>query len=514
MEFLAQMWSLLGLLTVLQNVLPSQLLWLLHSLWQSVQDSLTPYSYFDVPEFLGSASVEPNDLYRHAHLYLHHSLLPDSPPGPPRLTLSLPRSPDPASAAPSFSLSPNHSLEDAYAGHRMLWTHHADTLQDSLEERRAFSLRLPKRHAAALLPAYLAHVSAAADRLERSSRPRRLHTNSPAAGAGAGAWCSVPFRHPATFATLALDPALKSRLVADLSAFADARDFYRRTGRPWKRGYLLHGPPGSGKSSLVAAMANHLRYDVYDLELTRVASNAALRSLLLQTTNRSLIVIEDIDCSLDLTADRRRRRRHPPKQARKQAKKIGSLDESDGDASDADDRRSAGDEGRVTLSGLLNFTDGLWSCCGDERIIVFTTNYADRVDPALLRPGRMDVHVRLGPCGAHAARELTERYVGVAEHELLGEVESCIEAGAEMTPAEVGEVLLRSREEPDTAVRELVAELRERLRGGGRGDKDVEGWEEPVAESSEGSPEKKETRWEGRGRLRSLTKSDSGRRGV
>lgn len=538
MEFLAQMWSLLGLLTVLQNVLPSQLLSLLHSLWQSLQDSLNPYSYMDVPEYLGSASVEPNDLYRHVHLYLHHSLLllhrhsPTLVP-PPRLTLSLPRSPDPASSSPSFSLSPNHSLEDAYSGHRMLWTHHADTLQDSLEERRAFSLRLPKRHAAALLPAYLAHVSAAADRLERSSRPRRLHTNSPAAGAAS--WCSVPFRHPATFATLALDPALKSRLVADLSAFADGRDFYRRTGRPWKRGYLLHGPPGSGKSSLVAAMANHLRYDVYDLELTRVASNAALRSLLIQTTNRSLIVIEDIDCSLDLTADRRRLRLHLRRRRRllqattlsakvdlkKQKKNIvESFNESDGDTSGSGDCRS-GDQGRVTLSGLLNFTDGLWSCCGDERIIVFTTNYADRVDPALLRPGRMDVHVRLGSCGAHAARELTERYVGVAEHELLGEVENCIQAGAEMTPAEVGEVLLRSRDEPETAVRELVAELRERLRGGGgRGDKNEEGWEESMAmaESSEGSPEKKETRWEGRvrflGRLRSLTKSDSGRRGV
>lgn len=330
---------------------------------------------------------------------------------------------------------------------------------------------------------------------------------------GRTAWSHVAFEHPATFDTLAMDPDLKREIMDDLLAFSKGKDFYAKAGKPWKRGYLLYGPPGTGKSSMIAAMANFLRYDVYDLELTRVASNAALRSLLLHTTNRSLIVIEDIDCSLHLTADRRAGR-----QAKKQKKKTevnGPLDqsESDGDASDADGRR-AGDDGRVTLSGLLNFTDGLWSCCGDERIIVFTTNYADRVDPALLRPGRMDVHVRLGPCGAHAARELAERYVGVAEHELLGEVESCIEAGAEMTPAEVGEVLLRSREQPDTAVRELVAELRERLRGGGgRGDKDVEGWEE-----AEGSPEKKETRWEGRvrflGRLRSLTKSDSGRRGV
>ncbi|KAF8695077.1 hypothetical protein HU200_037685 [Digitaria exilis] len=521
MEFLSQMWSLLGLLTILQNVLPTQLLSLLHSLWQSLQDSLTPYSYFDVPEFLGSAAVEPNALYRHVHLYLHRSLLlsSSSSPPPPRLTLSLPRSAAASSAAapapPSVSLSPNHSVADVFNGHRAVWTHHADTLQDSLEERRSFSLRLPKRHAAALLPAYLAHLAAAADHLERSSRARRLHTNAASPrGAGAAAWASVPFCHPATFDTLALDPALKARLLADLTAFADGREFYRRTGRPWKRGYLLHGPPGSGKSSLIAAMANHLRYDVFDLELTRVTTNADLRALLIQTTNRSLIVIEDIDCSLHLTGDRSER-------LHKRRKLHAAAYDDDGDSdsdSDSDDDNNGADSHRgnkVTLSGLLNFTDGLWSCCGEERIIVFTTNHVEGIDPALLRPGRMDVHVRLDACGAHAMRELVQRYVGVGgDHEMLDAAEDSIRGGAEMTPAEVGEVLLRNRDEPETAVTELAAELKAR-----RNAADDLQWEDSAAELSDGSPTKKGRKglgWEGKvrilGRLRSLTKSDSGRR--
>ncbi|OEL14778.1 AAA-ATPase [Dichanthelium oligosanthes] len=516
MEFLSQMWSLLGLLTILQNVLPTQLLSLLHSLWQSLQDSITPYSYFDVPEFLGSAAVEPNALYRHVQLYLHRSLLLSSPP-PPRLTLSLPRSvaagagASAAPAPPSVSLSPNHSVADTFSGHRAVWTHHADTLQDSLEERRSFSLRLPKRHAAAVLPAYLAHLAAAADHLERSSRARRLHTNA-ASPRGAAAWASVPFCHPATFDTLALDPDLKARLLADLTAFAEGREFYRRTGRPWKRGYLLHGPPGSGKSSLIAAMANHLRYDVFDLELTRVTTNADLRALLIQTTNRSLIVIEDIDCSLHLTGDRglASERLHKRRKLHAAAYDDDSSDsDDDGGGNDADNHR-----GKVTLSGLLNFTDGLWSCCGEERIIVFTTNHVDGIDPALLRPGRMDVHVRLDACGAHAMRELAERYVGVGDHEMLDAAEDSIRAGAEMTPAEVGEVLLRNRDEPETAVTELAAELKAR-----RNAADDLQWEDSAAELSDGSPTKKGRKglgWEGKvrilGRLRSLTKSDSSRR--
>ncbi|KAG8056914.1 hypothetical protein GUJ93_ZPchr0002g26035 [Zizania palustris] len=51
------------------------------------------------------------------------------------------------------------------------------------------------------------------------------------------------------------------------------KDFYHQTGWPWKCGYLLHGPSGLGKSSLIAAMDNHLRYDVFDLELSRVITN-------------------------------------------------------------------------------------------------------------------------------------------------------------------------------------------------------------------------------------------------
>ncbi|MQM09053.1 hypothetical protein Taro_041914 [Colocasia esculenta] len=541
MEFLSQMWSFLGLLTVLQNVLPSQLLHLLHSLWQSLQDALTPYSYFDVPEFNGPCAVEPNDLYRHVHLYLHSSLLGGGHHSHPatRLTLSRPRN----SPHLSLSVAPNHAVEDHYDGHRLLWAHHVDTVQDSLEERRSFSLRAPKRFSrSGLLLPYLSHVSARAADFEHLSRDRRLHTNVSSSGSGcgggAGCWASVPFRHPATFDTLALDPTLKSRLMADLSAFTTGRDFYRRVGRAWKRGYLLHGPPGCGKSSLVAAMANHLRYDVFDLELTKVTDNAELRSLLIQTTNRSIIVIEDIDCSLHLTADRSEKLAK-----RSSRRRTHHLDVSD------DEDADGGDGQRVTLSGLLNFTDGLWSCCGEERIIVFTTNHKDGVDPALLRSGRMDVHVRLGACGTHAFRELVRGYLGVEEHGLLSVAESCIRAGGVLTPAEVGEVLLRNRGDADTAIAEAVAEMQTRVltsnKGGsdsGFGDSEVEertaggspagSWELVSAAAAGGSPlgykaggKRKAgavagstATWEKKvkflSRLRSLTKSDSGRRGV
>uniref|UniRef100_A0A0A9DZB1 Mitochondrial chaperone BCS1 n=1 Tax=Arundo donax TaxID=35708 RepID=A0A0A9DZB1_ARUDO len=63
---------------------------------------------------------------------------------------------------------------------------------------------------------------------------------------------------------------------------------------------LLYGPPGTGKSSLIAAMANHLRFDIYDLELSEVRSNSDLRRLLVGMSNRAILVIEDIDCTIEL----------------------------------------------------------------------------------------------------------------------------------------------------------------------------------------------------------------------
>ncbi|XXG64843.1 hypothetical protein AAC387_Pa05g2688 [Persea americana] len=97
-----------------------------------------------------------------------------------------------------------------------------------------------------------------------------------------------------------MDPELKRAIMEDLERSVERRELYRSAGRAWKRGCLLYGPPGTGKSSLIAAMANFLKFDVYDLELTDIGCNSDFRKLLLGTANRSIVVIEDIDCTADL----------------------------------------------------------------------------------------------------------------------------------------------------------------------------------------------------------------------
>ncbi|CAI0418639.1 unnamed protein product [Linum tenue] len=236
-------------------------------------------------------------------------------------------------------------------------------------------------------------------------------------------WGSVILQHPASFDTLALDSDLKRMIIGDLEKFVERKEFYKKVGRAWKRGYLLYGPPGTGKSTLIAAMANYLKFDIYDLELSSVYSNSDLKRVLLSTSNRSILVIEDIDCSSSKVHVRQ-------------------------------------DDG-----GILNFIDGLWSSCGDERIIVFTTNHKERLDPALLRPGRMDVHINLSYCTPEAFAILASNYLNVDDgsHRLYGEIEELIRS-VDVTPAEVTEELIKN-EDVDLAFEGVIDLLRKRKTG-------------------------------------------------
>jgi hypothetical protein len=120
---------------------------------------------------------------------------------------------------------------------------------------------------------------------------------------------------------------------------------------------------------------------------------------------------------------------------------------------------------QVTLSGLLNMVDGLWSSSGQERILIFTTNHKDRLDPALLRPGRMDMHVHMGYCGFVAFRELAANYHAVHDHPLFAEIENLLRE-VEVAPAEVAEKLL-AIDDADAAVEMAVKLLRDRKAGTG-----------------------------------------------
>ncbi|XP_021738417.1 AAA-ATPase At3g50940-like [Chenopodium quinoa] len=335
-----------------------------------------------------------------------------------------------------FSMDKNQEVVDIFNGVKLTWkkvTKQVKTKRFNEEnhEIQYYNLCFHKKHKDMVFTTYFQHILEQAQVVKKQKRTPKLHTlDSEIMHITTGTvWQSVNLDHPANFGTLAMDMEMKKMIMEDLDRFLKRKDFYRKVGKAWKRGYLLFGPPGTGKSSLIAAMANYLNFDIYDLELTDIGRNSDLRRLLIATANRSILVVEDIDCSIDLQ-----------KKMKAHQRNFQVLYSQQGN--------------EMTLSGLLNFMDGLWSSCGDERIIVFTTNHKDRLDPALLRPGRMDLHIHMSYCTQSALRTLSSNYLGITEHLLLTKIEQQVQE-TKVTPAEVGEQLMKS-ENSEEALRMLM----------------------------------------------------------
>ncbi|KAL0905693.1 hypothetical protein M5K25_024133 [Dendrobium thyrsiflorum] len=389
-----------------------------------------------VQEFNG---ILPNEMYKAVETYLSTKIPPDT------RFLQVAKQED--SEGLEVTMEQGETVVDFFQGIKFTWklvsqekkksvlSHRRNNSYMTLmHETKFFFLSFHKKHKVKALTAYFPHILQQFKNIKQEEKPIKIYTGNYENfyhyhGMPMDAWNGVNLDHPATFDTLAMDPDHKRSVKEDLKRFVRRKAYYRRVGKAWKRGYLLYGPPGTGKSSLIAAIANFLKFDIYDLELTEVRSNSALRKLLVGTANRSVLVIEDIDCTIDF----------------KERKKE--------DAVESSGRNKYHDE-KVTLSGLLNFIDGLWSSCGDERIIIFTTNHKERLDSALLRPGRMDMHIHMSYCSPSGFMTLLSNYHNVDNHPLKPEVERLLRE-VEATPAEVAEELMKS-DDSDDAMRCLI----------------------------------------------------------
>ncbi|KAJ7953047.1 AAA-ATPase [Quillaja saponaria] len=357
------------------------------------------------------------------------------------------------------ALDGGQKVKDIFEDIKLTWTYRKSSPPSAsqqqknsvnLDEKNMFVLTFDEKHREKVMESYLPHVLSAYKTIKSGKKVLKIHTKWPDRG---NIWQASELKHPATFETLAMEPELKKAIIDDLDRFLRRKEFYKKVGKAWKRGYLLYGPPGTGKSTLIAAIANYLKFDIYDLELSSVYSNSDLMRAVRNTSNRSILVIEDIDCNKEVhdrskvELDDSKKLYHPampmpvPMHPDQFPKKF-------------------------TLSGLLNYIDGLWSTCGEERFIIFTTNHIDRLDPALLRPGRMDMHIHLSFCKGHAFRFLASNYLDIhGHHPLFEEIESLMEE-IEVTPATVAEELMRS-EDPDVALQGLCNLLkRKKIEGG------------------------------------------------
>lgn len=188
---------------------------------------------------------------------------------------------------------------------------------------------------------------------------------------------------------------------------------YIDRGIPYRRGYLLHGPPGCGKSSFILALAGFLEYNICILNLNeRGLSDDRLNVLLSVAPPRSLILLEDIDAAF--------------------TKRENSRDAYPG----------------VTFSGLLNCLDGVAST--EERLVFMTTNHLERLDAALVRPGRVDMIEKIAEADRFQILQMFNRFYTYDSE--LGPVFSELTAPLKLSMAYLQGVFLLFKDNPQGAI--------------------------------------------------------------
>ncbi|OUU49682.1 MAG: hypothetical protein CBC12_07605 [Candidatus Puniceispirillum sp. TMED52] len=221
--------------------------------------------------------------------------------------------------------------------------------------------------------------------------------------------------------SVVIDKVLEEKLQADLTDFfsAETRDWYSKHGIPYRRGYLFHGPPGTGKTSMISVMASKYGRHVYRLNLVapRLCDNS-LHNAISSVRDKAIIVMEDVDCL------------------------FGKM-------------REKKEEFCVTFSGLLNAIDGLQPAKGS--VFVFTSNHPEKLDRALKRKGRIDLELKFSHCNKEQLKRMFLNFYDAPD--LADAFVQNVARFMPVTPAELQEHFISCRQKSaDEACKNIIIE--------------------------------------------------------
>lgn len=165
--------------------------------------------------------------------------------------------------------------------------------------------------------------------------------------------------------SVVIDSGVKNHVIESIDNFLESRCWYDKHGVSYKHSIFLHGSPGTGKTSLIKALSSHYNRPLYIINMAMV-SDYNIDELFHNIPSKSMVVMEDIDCVNNVNVSSR-----------------DSEQQSNDPLRDVDGKTTG-----LSLSSILNVLDGIKPL--DDIIIFMTTNFIEKIDPAILRKGRAD----------------------------------------------------------------------------------------------------------------------------
>ncbi|KAI9151924.1 putative mitochondrial chaperone BCS1-B [Paramyrothecium foliicola] len=364
-----------------------------------------------------------------------------------------------------------------YGNYILLFERHENREQNSalvVSEREELSIKCFGRNPAVIKKLLL---EARDQYLAKDDKKTLIYRGAFSSLNGDPSWQRCMARSSRPFSTVILNDKVKKDLVDDVTDYLnpETRRWYANRGIPYRRGYLLYGPPGTGKSSLSLALAGFFQMKIYIVSLSSAMANEEnLSTLFADLPRRCVVLLEDID-SAGLTHTREEN--GTPASA-----EVGVP------AAPATPTNSKAPviASRLSLSGLLNILDGVASQEG--RVLIMTTNHLEKLDKALIRPGRVDMIVKFGLADAdmtaaifraiyapyegelqpgedafervETAAEMVKRQEKEREDEtarvsILAKKFAATMPEHEFSPAEIQGLLLRHKRDPEGVIDEI-----------------------------------------------------------
>lgn len=224
--------------------------------------------------------------------------------------------------------------------------------------------------------------------MEKDQQKTLIYRGTVKPGSTEPTWQRCMARSSRPLSTVILNEKTKKNLIDDVTDYLrpDTQRWYNSRGIAWRRGYLLHGSPGTGKSSLSLALAGFFKMRIYIVSLSSVSANEEnLATLFSELPKKCVVLLEDIDTA-GLTHTREENKGKETDNG-PEALEPGQITQGNGPTNNSNN-------GRLSLSGLLNILDGVASQEG--RVLIMTTNHLEKLDRALIRPGRVDMIVEFG----------------------------------------------------------------------------------------------------------------------